>query len=803
MVDTQLQDAQKWLNSTFGKVSGWTKVKEDGYPGQNTVNGIIEGLQTLLGISPVVPAFGPTTVSKLAAHGAIDGTESTDAATNTKWIKLVQAALYAKGYPGSNNNGVWDTNTQNSIRQFEVNLGVALSDNAPITLPPKVFQALLNTDPSVPIEGGKDSIVAGQRWLNNRYGGNANWTYNSTGGVYDRPTQMNLVKAIQIELGQGSGADGLWGPTTASQLRAKTAAVIRVGSTDSSSGAQWVHLFKAAAAFNGFGTGPTSTFTAADSTLVKQFQRFEGFSTADQTGAGEYRTWAEFIVSAGDTSRKGTAVDCASTVTAARGDALRNAGYTLVGRYLTNLEPTAEVPDPIDKVIKPGELQTIFAAGLGVFPIFEEGSGYGWFTSFQGGVDVIRAVNAARKFGFPAGTTIYFAVDFDATDTQIDPDGFTDSPQGVIPYFRAVQKGMLELGSPYAIGIYGTRNVCRRVSNLGFASKSFIAGMSTGWSGNLGFLLPTNWAFNQISTINVGSGSGLINVDNDIASGRDAGVFGLVKSPEPNAAAFDYLDWLQARAKEWNTSHNTGLSDNELLTHYMRIPDFDSSEWTIFAGDINRDFTNWVDTLGVSKQTQLVDPQYRTSVDTAHLFGAAGALIHNGLDNGKLDYPSLSDYVGWAGDLLQVIRDGWQRYGNLYSSATEWAQTYLFSTDPTLRGSSFGMTDLIQDAVAHDLVDRIASGASPTLAGGTREYFENEGRWGERLTKFVQDRFGGSRDNIYRLANQLLTSTDPALIYIRAVFVNSSKWPEPTHLNADDMRQIATVFADKLWDISR
>jgi peptidoglycan hydrolase-like protein with peptidoglycan-binding domain len=47
--------------------------------------------------------------------------------------------------------------------------------------------------------------------------------------------------------------------------------------------------------------------------------------------------------------------------------------------------------------------------------------------------------------------------------------------------------------------------------------------MSSGFSGNLGYPLPTNWAFDQISTLTVGSGTGAIEIDNNIASGRDTG----------------------------------------------------------------------------------------------------------------------------------------------------------------------------------------------------------------------------------------------------------------------------------------
>jgi hypothetical protein len=47
--------------------------------------------------------------------------------------------------------------------------------------------------------------------------------------------------------------------------------------------------------------------------------------------------------------------------------------------------------------------------------------------------------------------------------------------------------------------------------------------MSTGFSGNLGYPLPSNWSFDQISTITIGSGEGAITIDNNINSGRDLG----------------------------------------------------------------------------------------------------------------------------------------------------------------------------------------------------------------------------------------------------------------------------------------
>lgn len=47
--------------------------------------------------------------------------------------------------------------------------------------------------------------------------------------------------------------------------------------------------------------------------------------------------------------------------------------------------------------------------------------------------------------------------------------------------------------------------------------------MSSGFSGNYGYPLPGDWAYDQIVTRTVGSGDGKIEIDNNIASGRDIG----------------------------------------------------------------------------------------------------------------------------------------------------------------------------------------------------------------------------------------------------------------------------------------
>lgn len=147
--------------------------------------------------------------------------------------------------------------------------------------------------------------------------------------------------------------------------------------------------------------------------------------------------------------------------------------------------------------------------GFKLFPIFEVG-GYenDYFTESQGIADAKSAMQAAKDLGFEENTIIYFAVDYDALEYQVI--------KNVIPYFKGVYKTL----EGYRVGIYAPRYVCTLVAQKGYSCSSFVCDMSTGFSGNLGYSLPTDWAFDQISTVTLGSGDGKIEIDNDICSGK-------------------------------------------------------------------------------------------------------------------------------------------------------------------------------------------------------------------------------------------------------------------------------------------
>ena len=232
---------------------------------------------------------------------------------------------------------------------------------------------------------------------------------------------------------------------------------------------------------------------------------FQADMKIPQNGKADKTTWLSLFISCGDTSRSALAADCATQLTAAKAKSLYDNGYRYIGRYLTGNS----------KKITRSEAQIIFDAGLSFFPIYQTSADENsYFTSAQGTRDAKAAIAAAAELGIPQNTFIYFAVDYDCLDYQVTSN--------VIPYFKSVHEVMSN--SIYRVGIYGTRNVCTRVSDKGYAERSFVGDMSTGFSGNLGFGMPSNWAFDQFYTTSIGSGSGYLEIDKDGFSGNDSGV---------------------------------------------------------------------------------------------------------------------------------------------------------------------------------------------------------------------------------------------------------------------------------------
>ncbi|MBC7274172.1 MAG: DUF1906 domain-containing protein [Streptomyces sp.] len=498
MADEMVQRAQRFINTTYnnGATLGISKLEENGQTGWTVMYALTRALQYEMGITALSNSFGPTTLGKLGElYGKLD--ETTIPSAN--FCRIIQSALYCKGYDGGEIDGQYNDRVKAAVVKLNQNMGVSVTYPGS-SLWPKVVKGLFNMDAYVTVNNGSDTIRSIQQWLNGRYILRKDFYVIPCDGHHSRDVAKSMLFAIQYELGMADGvANGVFGPGTQSGLRSQT---VSTGSTG-----VWAQLFTAAMILNKRNV-PFGNFTSSVQSAVETFQ---SFCKLPVTGKGDFQTWASLLVSYGDQSRKGTACDGVTKITPARAQALKDAGYKYIGRYLFNPSAT----DLPEKQIQPGELATIKEYGLSCFPIFQTWSrSADYFSPSQGAADAFRAIEWAKYHGFKPGTIIYFAVDYDAMDGEVTAY--------VLPHFRGVMRTIGE-NSSYGVGVYGPRNVCQRVADAGYAAASFVSDMSSGFSGNLGYPLPTNWAFDQISTVTVGSGAGQIEIDNNIVSGRDFG----------------------------------------------------------------------------------------------------------------------------------------------------------------------------------------------------------------------------------------------------------------------------------------
>lgn len=513
-MDVQVLAAQRLVNSyiyrgVLQEPAGYF-IAEDGMTGWPVVYGLIRVLQYELGVEILSDAFGPGTLGKLSEYyPVIDATHGTPEI----W-RVVQAALYCKGYAGEGAIedetsrelefiGRYNSQTASAIAQLKTDIGVASSEHFQGSgLEPKVFKCLLNTDPYYTSSGGSPELSTACRWLNAKYLHRRDYVAAPCDGSPSRGIQRALLLGIQyaLELDDDT-ANGFFGVTTQAGVRDHRLAVRSIG--------EWVGFFRVGMLLN---QRPNVTFSEKfDSALSQQVREFQSFSALPVTGVADFATWASLLVSCGDTSRVGAAADCATKLTPADLAALQQRGVTTVGRYLFTVPGTT-----LDKGIGENELGYFMQAGMAVFPIYQTSGNYlDYFTADQGTVDASSALGWLSDLGFAAGTTVYFAVDFDLMRHQIITHA--------IPYFTAISNVFHSFGDRYTIGVYGARLVCTMLADEGLTTSSFVLDMSTGYSGNLGFALPSNWAFDQISGFSLSAGDRIVDYDNNVMSGHDQG----------------------------------------------------------------------------------------------------------------------------------------------------------------------------------------------------------------------------------------------------------------------------------------
>ncbi|MBV9811340.1 MAG: DUF1906 domain-containing protein [Acetobacteraceae bacterium] len=131
------------------------------------------------------------------------------------------------------------------------------------------------------------------------------------------------------------------------------------------------------------------------------------------------------------------------------------------------------------KNLTASEARLLSNSGIKLVTVWESaGDHISFFTRLQGVDDATSAYNMAVQVGQPAGTPIYFAVDCDPVQNDLN--------SAVVPYFQGVAAGFSAIGHgnpAYTAGVYGSGLVCGSLARMGLVTHTWLAN-AMGWQGS-------------------------------------------------------------------------------------------------------------------------------------------------------------------------------------------------------------------------------------------------------------------------------------------------------------------------------
>ena len=579
MADVMVQETQVWLNKTYGRVSGFGSVPENGRTGWPTIYGLIKGLQIELGITALSNNFGPTTLSKF---NAIQHTLVIGGKYNKNIARIIQGGFWCKGYNVAAFDGVLTDKTMKQVWKLNYDAGMLeFSSPIPKFITGQMMKALLDMSAFVLVSGGDSNVRSIQQALNKSY--NAHFGVLPCDGIYQRDSNKALIYALQDEMGMTVGvANGYFGVGT-------TANCPTLGPNQGK--AAYVKILQYSLYVNGFNQnavfdGIYSTFISNEVLKYRKFMRL----SPENSNLADMRVIKGLMVSHGDQTRMTYGADMATQLkTQSQVNILKNNGYTTVGRYLTGTVGMDFRP----KNLTIPEVQLLKKNNMTIFPIYQDG---GYYLDYfkkegQGYIDAKKAISAARKLGFKKGTTIYFACDFDALGDEIE--------QYLVPYFREIFYYFLSEFNYYTPSAYGPRSLLIKLTKLDYIEGGFVSNMSSGFSGNLGYKMPDNWTFDQYFEYNLNG------IDIDKVSISERGDTGQTSFNPPlpvdkNGLTEDQVD---------------AFIYKELLELQKQSPIFKLLPTTTFKRDVEMRAT-----FGVMDIRMVVSMQHKTTINKQYNF---------------------------------------------------------------------------------------------------------------------------------------------------------------------------------------
>lgn len=774
MADEKVRKVQQWLNSTYS-----LGVDEDGYTGNKTVTALIKALQTELGLS-MDGSFGPGTVSKFNKtfpNGL--NVETSPTSQNTKnIIYILRCGMYCRGINGgdidSDEAYKFDEALSNDIIFMKGLLGIENATNLTTAIEMK---AVLTTDAYTLVSSGDAKVREIQQAINKKYL-SVIGSYLATNGLYERYTNIALKKAIQNEI--GVTADGSWGNGTKAKLPA-----LSKGSTKKN----LVYLAQYLLYLNGFDpNGFDGSFGNGATNATKNFQKLMHLSVDGSIGP---QTWFALVLSCGDTSRNANACDTRFEITPARAQVLKNNGYQVVGRYINGGN---------FKELRDNELSVIFNAGLKAFFIYQESNrSINDFSYSLGYAAGLNASKYAKKHKLPTDSVIYFAVDLDVYENQID--------SYIVPFFEGINSA---IDKNFKVGIYGPRLVCARIADKNLAISSFVADMSSGFSCNIGQKIPSNWCYDQFKEISNFNGD--FDIDKVTYNGKISAADSLQEDSynnifEQNNTVYTFLSALYKAADNYckaNSLLNTVENKNLLVLDFLRHPRYNSAAWDSLTRPLNRDWVEFVlKELKIGKKDIFdyyiyITPYSRLGL--IHLAVVIETLLLRYADNDKTTdtKSAIFDLSGWAGDLIQMTG----KLSEKYSSPDKVPDICDYIGQYPGTDMNFPLEDLLQDIDAINLFDKLYS---TSIDNVFKNYYNSPQN---RYTNFLNNRIKigtlptdvSSHDEpfqiLYAIAYQYLFASDSSIQSILSSFLsNIIKVDYNPQVWADS---VATAFATKI-----
>lgn len=173
--------------------------------------------------------------------------------------------------------------------------------------------------------------------------------------------------------------------------------------------------------------------------------------------------------------------DTNTTVTQAVCDAAKNKLHSFAVRYYASDASNS-------KVIKKSEAELILSNNLKLVVVFQDTNREAkQFSAALGKSAAIAAANCANAIGQPAGTAIYFAVDFDCGPIAYE--------NNILPHFKAIKDYFTAQNLQYSVGVYGSGSICSKLKAALNLSYTWLSG-STGWDGSSTY---TDYSIKQTS----------------------------------------------------------------------------------------------------------------------------------------------------------------------------------------------------------------------------------------------------------------------------------------------------------------